>query len=139
VARGAVARLIQVEASIDGQHLATYKADGVIVATATGSTGYSLAAGGPILYPQSEDFLLVPIAPHLSSAYALVLPAKTIVELRVKAILEATLSIDGHVNLPLSGGAIIRVKRSAKTTRFLRIHPENSFYRSLEEKLKGKR
>jgi len=139
VARGAVARLIQVEASIDGQHLATYKADGVIVATATGSTSYSLAAGGPILYPQSEDFLLVPIAPHLSSAYALVLPAKTVVELRVKAILEATLSIDSHVNLPLSGGAIIRVKRSAKTTRFLRIHPENSFYRSLEEKLKGKR
>jgi len=139
VARGGAARLIQVEASVDGQHLATYKADGVIVATATGSTGYSLAAGGPILYPQSEDFLLVPIAPHLSPAYALVLPAKTVVKLRVKAILEATLSIDGHVNLPLSDGTVISVKRSSNTTRFLRVHPENSFYRSLEEKLKGRR
>ncbi len=139
VARGAVARLIRVEASIDGQHLATYKADGVVVATATGSTGYSLAAGGPILYPQSKDFLLIPIMPHLSSAYALVLPSKTVVQLRVNATHEATLSVDGHINLSLPDGAVITVKRSPNTTRFLRIHPENSFYRSLEEKLKGKR
>ena len=59
VARGAIARLVYVEAKVNGQHLTSYKADGVIVATATGSTGYSLAAGGPILYPQSNDFLLV--------------------------------------------------------------------------------
>jgi len=138
VARGAIARLVRVEASIDGQYLATYKADGVIVATATGSTSYSLAAGGPILYPQSKDFLLVPITPHLSSAYALVLPPKTVIQLRVTTAHQATLSIDGHINLPLSDGTIIMVKRSPNTARFLRIHPENSFYRSLEQKLKGK-
>lgn len=138
VARGAMARLVRIEASIDGQYLATYKADGVIVATATGSTGYSLATGGPILYPQSQDFLLIPIAPHLSSAYALVLPSKTVVQLRVMVAHEATLSIDGHINLPLSGGAMIIVKHSSNTVRFLRIHPQNTFYRSLEEKLKGK-
>ncbi|MFQ5996459.1 MAG: NAD(+)/NADH kinase [Dehalococcoidales bacterium] len=138
VARGAMARLVRIEASIDGQYLATYKADGVIVATATGSTGYSLATGGPILYPQSQDFLLIPIAPHLSSAYALVLPSKTVVQLRVMVAHEATLSIDGHINLPLSGGAMITVKHSSNTVRFLRIHPQNTFYRSLEEKLKGK-
>ena len=138
VARGSVVRLVRVEASIDSQYLATYKADGVIVATATGSTGYSLAAGGPILYPQSKDFLLVPITPHLSSAYALVLPSKTVVQLRVVAAHQATLSIDGHINLPLADGASITVKHSPNTVRFLRIHPEDSFYRSLEQKLKGK-
>jgi len=138
VARGAIARLVRIEASIDGQYLATYKADGVIVATATGSTGYSLAAGGPILYPRSKDSLLIPITPHLSSAYALVLPSKTVVQLRVMVTHEATLSIDGHINLPLSDGAMITVKHSPNTVRFLRIHPQNTFYRSLEEKLKGK-
>jgi NAD+ kinase len=110
----------------------------VIVATATGSTGYALAAGGPILYPQSKDFLLIPITPHLSSAYALVLPSKTVVQLRVMAVHETTLSIDGHINLPLSDSSIITVKHSPNIIRFLRIHPENTFYRSLEEKLKGK-
>ena len=138
VARGSVVRLVRVEASIDSQYLATYKADGVIVATATGSTGYSLAAGGPILYPQSKDFLLVPITPHLSSAYALVLPSKTVVQLRVVAAHQAMLSIDGHINLPLADGASITVKHSPNMVRFLRIHPEDSFYRSLEQKLKGK-
>jgi NAD+ kinase len=138
VARGSVVRLVRVEASIDSQYLATYKADGVIVATATGSTGYSLAAGGSILYPQSQDFLLVPITPHLSSAYALVLPSKTVVQLRVVAAHQSTLSIDGHINLPLANDALITVKHSPNTVRFLRIHPEDSFYRSLEQKLKGK-
>lgn len=138
LARGAIARLVRIEASIDGQHLTSYKADGVIVATATGSTGYALAAGGPILYPQSGDFLLVPIMPHLSSAYPLVLPATTIVQLRINAVHQATLSIDGHINLTLSDGAMATVKQSPHKTRFLRIHPQNSFYRSLEQKLKGK-
>ena len=138
VARGAIARLVYVEASIDGQHLTSYKADGVIVATATGSTGYSLAAGGPILYPKSKDFLLIPITPHLSPAYAMVLPSTTIVQLRITTIHQATLSIDGHINLPLSDGATITVKQSPNTARFLRIHPETYFYNSLEQKLKGK-
>lgn len=138
VARGAIARVVYVEANIDGQHLTTYKADGVIVSTATGSTGYSLAAGGPVLYPRSKDFLLVPIMPHLSPAYAIVLPPTTIVKLRITTVYQATLSIDGHINLPLSDGATITVKHSSNTARFLRIHPETSFYSSLEQKLKGK-
>ena len=139
VARGAVARVIYVEASVDGELLTTYKGDGVIVATATGSTGYSLAAGGPILYPQSSDFLLVPIMPHLSSAYPLVLPSTALVKLRITTVHQATLSIDGHTNLPLTSGDIVTIKHSSNTTRFVRIHPETSFYSSLEQKLKGKR
>ena len=139
VARGEVARMIRVEASIDGESLTTYKADGVIVATATGSTGYSLSAGGPILHPQSGDFLLLPILPHLSADYALVLLATAVVKLHLMVTHQATLSIDGHINLPALDGATIRVKQSAQKTRFLRIHPKASFYGSLERKLRGKR
>lgn len=138
VARGAVARTVHIEAGVDGEILTTYRGDGVIVATATGSTGYSLAAGGPILHPQAKEFLLLPILPHLSSAYTLVLPPTAVVTLRVRAAYQAALNIDGHINLPLSSGAMVTVKHSSITTRFLRIHPETSFYGSLEKRLKGK-
>jgi len=138
VARGAIARIVYIEASIDGELLTTYKADGVIVASATGSTGYSLAAGGPILHPQAKEFLLLPITPHLSPAYTMVLPSTAVVRLRLSTAHEATLSIDGHINLPLSTGAIVTVKPSSNKARFLRIHPETSFYSSLEQRLKGK-
>ncbi len=138
VARGEIARVIRVEATVDGQPLTTYKADGVIVATATGSTGYALAAGGPVLYPQSADFLLVPVAPHLSSNYAVVLPETAEVKLGIKAVHPATLSIDGHINLPLSSGDTVTVKHSPNTARFLRLSDRTSFYSSLEERLKGK-
>jgi NAD+ kinase len=138
VTRGAVARVVYVEASIDGEVLTTYKGDGVIVATATGSTGYSLAAGGPILHPRSEDFLLLPVMPHLSPAYPMVLPATAVVRLSLATTHQATLGVDGHINMPLASGAAITVKHSSKVGRFLRIHPEASFYASLEQKLKGK-
>jgi len=137
VARGSIARAINVEASIDGQPLTTYKADGVITATATGSTGYSLAAGGPILYPQSKDFLLVPVMPHLSLEHTMILPPTAEVKLRVITAHPATLSIDGHINLSLSSGDVVTVRQSPNTIRFLRIHRETSFYSSLEERLKG--
>jgi NAD+ kinase len=138
VARGGVARVIYAEAIIDGEMLTTYKADGVIVSTATGSTGYALAAGGPVLHPQSKELLLVPITPHLSSGYSLVLPPTVEVKLRLSTTHPAMLSVDGHINLPVSEGAVITVKHSPNTVRFLRIHPESSFYGYLEQRLKGK-
>ncbi len=138
IARGAIARTVYIEASIDGEPLTIYKADGVIVATATGSTGYSLAAGGPILHPQSKEFLLLPIVPHLSLAYTMVLLPTAIVKLRITTAHQATLGIDGHINLPISSGDTITAKQSANTARFLRIRPETSFYRSLGQRLKGK-
>ena len=138
VARGEIARLIRVVVSIDGQPLTTYRADGVIIATATGSTGYALAARGPVLHPQSTDLLLVPVAPHLSLAYPLVLPPTSAVTLRLDIYITATMSVDGHINLPMEDGVTITVGRSAHTARFLRLRPRESFYSSLEEKLKGK-
>ncbi len=138
VARGAIARTVHIEASVGGEQLTSYKGDGVIVATATGSTGYALAAGGPILHPQAEELILVPIMPHLSSAYSLVLPPTAAVKLRITTAHEATLSVDGYMNLALSSGASITVGLSAHKARFLRIHAE-AFYSSLEQRLKGKR
>ena len=138
IARGSVVRVIYVTVSIDGALLTTYKADGVILATATGSTGYALAAGGPILPPHSKDFLLLPIVPLLSAKYTVVLPSDSRVQLSVQAVHPATLSIDGHTNLPLNSGAVIRVRHSRQKIRFLRIHPESSFYSTLEKRLKGK-
>ena len=138
IARGAVARVIYVTAKINGELLTTYKADGVILATATGSTGYALAVGGPILPPHSKDFLILPIVPLLSAKYCVVLPSDSIVELNVQAVHPATISIDGHTNLPLNSGAVISVRHSRHKIRFLRIHPESSFYSTLEKRLKGK-
>ena len=138
IARGSVARVIYITATINGALLTTYKADGVILATATGSTGYALAAGGPILPPHSKDYLLLPIVPLLSAKYTVVLPSASKVQLMVQAAHPATLSIDGHTNLPLNSGAIISVRRSRYKIRFLRIHPESSFYSTLEKRLKGK-
>jgi NAD+ kinase len=138
VARGEIARVVYIEASIDCQALTTYKADGVIVATATGSTGYALAAGGPVLYPQSRDFVMVPVVPHLSLGYPLVLPPGAIIRLKLTTVYPATLSIDGHINLPLSTGDTVTIRRSPNTIRFLRIRPEAEYYASLEARLKGK-
>jgi NAD+ kinase len=139
VARGEIARLIRIETSINEEPLTTYRTDGLIIATATGSTGYALAAGGPIIYPQSQDIILVPIAPHLCLDRALVMPGQTEIKLIVDTYQGATLSVDGHVNLKLSGGDKVSLKRSDLTTRFLRIQPEGYFFRGLEARLYGKR
>jgi len=138
IARGEVVRLIRLDVSVDGQPLTTYKTDSVIVATATGSTGYALAARGPIIYPQSRDFLLVPVAPHLSLPYPLVLPEKAEVTLQLNTYHPAVLSMDGHINLPLSSRDTVTVRHSPHFARFLRIRPRESFYGFLEDKLRGK-
>jgi len=136
--RGSIARLVYVEAMIGGQPFAAYRADGVLVATATGSTGYALAAGGPILHPRAKEFLLLPLLSHLSSSYPLVLPRDAEVELRVSTNHEAVVTVDGHLNLPVPDSTVVRVKLSARTVRFLRVRPRESFYSTLEQKLKGR-
>ena len=138
MARGEIARIIRVDVAIDGQPLTTYKTDAVIAATATGSTGYALAARGPIMYPQSRDLLLMPVAPHLSLSYPLIVPENAVVVFRLNTYHNATLSVDGHINLPLSDGDTVTIQHSPCVARFFRIRSEDSFYHSLEDKLKGK-
>ena len=139
VIRSTIARLIDIEAKIDGAVLTTYRADGLIIATATGSTGYSLAAGGPILYPQSKEFILQPISCHLGLSQALVLPPQSMIDLEVTSNGKATLSLDGQTDLSLSDNQNIKVKLSHHVARFLRIQQPNYSYGSLWKKLRGKR
>lgn len=138
IARGVIVRTIMIDAKVDNQSLTTYKADGVIVATATGSTGYAFAAGGPILHPAAKEMVIAPIMPHLSANYCLVLPPSSVVELCVRTLHPASLSIDGHTNISVESGFSVVIKRSPDTVKFLRIHPENGFFSSLEKRLKGK-
>jgi NAD+ kinase len=131
-------RLVNIEVELDGTALTTYRADGLIVATATGSTSYSLASGGPILHPQSREFVLQPISCHLGLSHALVLPLESTVDLKVARREKVVLSIDGQVELPLSDGQTVRVKLSPHVARFLRIHELTYFYASLRQKLRGR-
>lgn len=139
LARGDMVRVIHVQAMIDGETLTTCKCDGMIIATATGSTGYALSANGPILHPQSREILLVPVAPHLSFGYTLVVADSAVISLRLNSVNPAALSIDGHISNTLMNGSVVTVRRSRCKLRFLRIGTENAFYSSLERKLKGKR
>ncbi|MCL2149343.1 MAG: NAD(+)/NADH kinase [Dehalococcoidia bacterium] len=137
MARGEIARIVHIVAEINGRHFTTYRADGVVAATATGSTGYSLAACGPVLHPESRDFVLTPITPHLTMHYPMVLPGTAHIRLTLNAVHQATLSIDGHISLPLANGDNICIKASPLKTRFLRLRTRGYFYRSLDHKLKG--
>ena len=138
VLRSVAVRLVNIEAEIDSTAITTYRADGVIVATATGSTSYSLASGGPILYPQSKEIVLQPISCHLGLSQALVLPPQSIVDLKVAHKEKVIFSIDGQVELPLSDGQNVRVKLSPNIARFLRIHEPTYFYSSLWQRLRGR-
>ena len=135
VGRSAISRLVHLEVRIDGSLLTTYRADAVIVATATGSTGYSISAMGPILHPQSRDLLLNPVATHLGLASALVLPPDSVVEVTLRSNYQAVLSVDGRVDLDLIPGETVEVKRSPYSARFLRSQPPNHFYAVLMERL----
>jgi NAD+ kinase len=138
LARGTVARIVNIDVEIDGSHFVTYRSDGVIVSTATGSTGYSLAAGGPVLHPRAPEIVLTPLVSHLSPSYPLVLPQNTVVKLLIRTRTPAILSIDGHTNAEVSDNTGVLIKRSDRVTRFLRIHKAGSFYVNLEHKLRGK-
>jgi NAD+ kinase len=138
VLRSVAVRLVNIDAQIDDTAITTYRADGVIIATATGSTSYSLASGGPILHPQSREIVLQPISCHLGLSHALVLPPQSVVDLKVAQREKVVLSIDGHLELPLSDGQNIRVKLSPHIARFLRIHEPTYFYSSLWQKLGGR-
>ena len=138
VVRSTAVRLVNLEVRIDGEVLTTYRADGAIVATATGSTAYSLASGGPILNPQSKEFILQPISCHLGLSHPLVLPPKSTVSLRLVNDDKAILSIDGQAELPLSNKQDVDVKLSPYLARFLRLNQPTYFYGSLWQKLRGK-
>lgn len=135
LARGSEIRLIDMNVVVNGVHLETYRADALVVATATGSTGYSLALGGPVMDPESRSFLLKPVAAHMSLQGGLVLPPGATVEMTLETESEAVCSVDGFVDIPVRTGESVRVEVSPHTARFLRRSPSTSFYESLTRRL----
>jgi NAD+ kinase len=138
VGRGSRLRLINVEVRVNDQLLTTYRADGVIVSTATGSTGYSLAANGPIMHPEAREMILKAVCPHLSLDKALVLTPDTEVKLQVFTNHEAVVSMDGQVEEPLQDADEVTVTLSKNVSKFTRLRSRDMFYGTLVSKLKGK-
>ena len=135
LSRGQSAKLLTVEASVDGTPLTTYRADGVLVSTATGSTGYAMAAGGPVINPRSDDMLLVPVAGHMCLDTGLVLPGDAVVELRIGNEADTLISADGFPVARPKTGDRVRVSRSPYRARFVRLRPPGDFYASLTRRL----
>jgi NAD+ kinase len=135
VGRGARARVVQLLTHVDGGELATYVADGLIVATATGSTAYALAAGGPVLPPQLRNILLVPVAPHLSMERPVVLSQGVSVHIAVIGERPAVLTVDGEVRAELESGDEVTVGASPYIARFARVQEPTYFYRTLVTRL----
>ena len=135
LSRSRVSRVITVRAVIDGAAVSTFRADGVILATATGSTGYSYAAGGPILDPLSDDVVLTPLASHVGLNTPLVLRPTSSVDFHLEGSQEAIISVDGFENHPVTPGDWVRITRSPYRARFLRAHDHNYFWATLTQRL----
>jgi NAD+ kinase len=126
--RATLSRAIQLAVDVDGTRVADYRCDGVIVATATGSTAYAVSVGGPILYPESSDLVIVPVAPHLSAEHAVLVPGSETVHITLEPGQQAVLSVDGQADFELREGDSVRVSLSNHKARFLRFKPRSDFY-----------
>lgn len=136
ISRGGLARVVRVETWVDGSRLTTYIADGVIVATATGSSAYALAVGGPIMPPALHNILLIPIAPHLTLDRAIILPQGATLTLKLQTDHRARLTVDGQFDQNLMDGDEVKVQASEHICRFVRLRSETYFYESLMERLR---
>ena len=134
--RGETGRLVSLEARVDGELLNHYRADGLIVATPTGSTAYSMAAGGPLLGPHAGVFVITPICPHSMSNRSLVVGEKSVIELSPAGDGEEPIlfSVDGRDILRIEKDSVVRVTRHDANLRLVRL-PGHSFYETLRKKL----
>ncbi|QQS53168.1 MAG: NAD(+) kinase [Candidatus Competibacteraceae bacterium] len=132
-----VARMIDVETFLDGRFLNTYRADGLIISTPTGSTAYALAGGGPILYPGLEAVVLVPICPHTLTHRPIVVGADSVIEVVLNAAntINTQVTCDGQVSLPLERGDQIVIRKKERKVRL--IHPlSHDYFKLLRAKLR---
>lgn len=135
--RGAEPRVVRIQVWVDGHHYNTTVADGIIVSTATGSTAYNLAAGGPVLHPQVRSAVMTPIAPHLAADRSLILEPNAVITLDIEeSSAAAVLSADGQLNCDIAPGTQVTVRTNAHMTTFLRRRPPTYFYRVLAAKLR---
>lgn len=135
VSRGAVSRLISLDVSVNAEPITRYRCDGLIVSSPTGSTAYSLAAGGAIVYPTAEVFVLTPICPHALSNRSIILPLSAAISIKSVGGSPATLvSADGEIACQLDAGDEITIRRSRHAVRL--VHPaDSSFSEALRRKL----
>jgi NAD+ kinase len=136
ISKGAAGRLIELEVSADGQLMTAYRADGLIIATPTGSTAYNLSADGPILFPTMDALVLTPICSHALTDRPIVLPATIALEVRLPAErTEVALWLDGQLAPLLTGKDVVRIRRADARIRLVR-DPEKTYFQVLRTKLK---
>lgn len=134
--KGALARIIDMEACIDNEYLTTYKADGLIISTPTGSTAYNMAAGGPIISPGTSCLVLTPICPHMLTNRPIIISDNSDVRVEVKFQDEdVVLTADGQVGMPLKGGDVVEVRKSRSRTMLIS-SPTRNYYEVLRTKLR---
>ena len=134
VARGSRVRMIQVEVEVSGSHLATYVADGVVVATPTGSTAYSFSAGGAVLDPRLRNVIITPVAGYLSPLHSVVAGERHVVRLTLRESQEALISIDGQTDLQMRPGDRVEVRALPIPLRLLEPEGSTPFYELLRTK-----
>ncbi len=135
VFRGGDLRVIEVAALVDGIELSSYRGDGLIVSTATGSTGYSLQLGGPVIDPASSVYLLKPIAVHMSQFGGVVFESSSVLDLTLATSSSAQLTVDGFVSRSIHQGDSVRIAMGDRRARFLRREPRNAFWKGLSDRL----
>ena len=134
--KGAIARIFDFELRVNGEQVSTYKSDGLIVSTPTGSTAYSLAAGGPIVTPSVEGFLITPICAHTLTHRPLVLPNTVKIEVTVKSLREAAyLTVDGQVGIAAHSEDVVRMRKADSFVELVR-PPSTPYFEILQKKLK---
>jgi len=134
--KGALARIVDLETMVSGSWLTTFKADGLIISTPTGSTGYSLAAGGPIIHPSLECLVITPICPHTLTNRPIVADAGAVVTVTLKSLEEDVfLTLDGQVGAELQAGDVIRIERAEQRT-LLVMSRSKDYFEVLRTKLK---
>lgn len=136
ITRGDSPKVIQLEVTVDGAHLVNYVADGLILATPTGSTAYALAAGGPVLAPGVQGMLMVPLAAHLAVLRSLVLPLSSRIEVKVTSKQPVLLVVDGRDQVNLASGQPVTVELAKERTVFARTSNPTRFYQILMQSLK---
>jgi NAD+ kinase len=134
--RAALSRVVHCTLSANGHKVTTYVADGVIVATPTGSTAYSMAAGGPIMHPELRSIIVTPIAPYLTIVKSLVLPDDNVLDLHIDTDDEAFLTVDGQTHVPLRDGDTVRVTISPDPCLFARVQDKAYFSATLVNRLR---
>ncbi|HEX9045815.1 MAG TPA: NAD(+)/NADH kinase [Verrucomicrobiae bacterium] len=135
ISRGAVSRLIALDVSVDGEPITRYRCDGLIISSPTGSTAYSLAAGGAIVLPTAEVFALTPICPHALSNRSIILPLSATIRIKaVTTVATAYLNADGQIVGELDDGDEITIRRSRSAVRLVHLK-DSSFLEALRRKL----